>query len=268
MKKLEDNRLKLDVLQQTSEGFNKIKIATFSAVLTTYVCLGAMSSWASDLEIYKSGSDGSQNTTIQFLLDISGSMDTRSIETDFGTICSTKSGSTVFEGNNTSGKYCTASGSEITAQIKRDCTLSGATYQCYDRISRLKQGMLAVLQGDAQKGVAKLDDELYIGLSTLGAYYNNAYRDTGAVLVPARKLKDIVTGATTQRDLLVQKVNSLQGLTNTPTARSYAETIAYLMGTTTQGGGAIGSLSPNILYFPIDGTNVQVMIWPAPNIPL
>lgn len=105
------------------------------------------------------------------------------------------------------------------------------------RTERVKTAMRDLLQGNVQKGVKRIDDDKIIGLSTLGFLVNNTqsnnnYRNTGAVHVPARKLSEIV-GNKTQRQVLLDTINNLVFYTNTPTARSYAETIAYFMGTTT-----------------------------------
>lgn len=226
----------LDVKARAKEFGRQIKLSTLAGAMTLLIAQSS-TSYASDIEVYVSGANSQGSTTIMFLLDISGSMDTRSIEQDYGAICNRDwYGRVVFEGNSTSGQYCTASGTEITTQIQKDCVPSGSGYKCYDRISRLRQGMLAVLEGDSAKGVTRLSDDLVIGLSTLGAY-TNTFHDTGAIKVPARALKDTVPGTTqTQRDKLVEEVKKLKGQTNTPTSRSYAETIAYLMGQTTKGG--------------------------------
>ena len=105
------------------------------------------------------------------------------------------------------------------------------------RTERLKTAMTDLLQGNTNKGITKLDDNKIIGLSTLGYLVNNTqsnsnYRNTGAILIPARKLSEKI-GNKTQRQLLIDTIKGLVFYTNTPTARSYAETISYLMGTTT-----------------------------------
>ena len=109
------------------------------------------------------------------------------------------------------------------------------------RIARVRAAMLDLLQGNTVTGVARLEDDKVIGLSTLGYVHpnggNTAWNNTGAVLVPARKLNAMV-GAQTQRQILISTVNGLIAYTGTPTARSYAETVAYLMGRSTNGGGS------------------------------
>lgn len=65
----------------------------------------------------------------------------------------------------------------------------------------------------------------------------------GNIAVPARRLDATITVdgvSITQRKYLAQKIASLAAVTNTPTARSYAETIAYLLGETTQGRASSG----------------------------
>ncbi|WP_168405349.1 hypothetical protein [Acinetobacter indicus] len=224
----------LDVKARAKEFGHQFKLTTLAGAMTLLIAQSS-TSYASDIEVYVSGANSQGSTTIMFLLDISGSMDTRSIEQDYGAICNRdRYGGVVFEGNSTSGQYCTASGREITTQIQKECVPSGSGYKCYDRISRLRQGMLAVLEGDSAKGVTRLSDDLVIGLSTLGAY-TTTYHEAGAVKVPARALNETVSGTSkTQREILIEEVKKLRGQTNTPTTRSYAEVVAYLMGKTTQ----------------------------------
>ncbi|WP_151742475.1 PilC/PilY family type IV pilus protein [Acinetobacter seifertii] len=102
----------------------------------------------------------------------------------------------------------------------------------YDRITRVKDGVFDLLKGNTAKGITALSDDKVIGLSTLGVVYNNQYYNMGRVLVPARPLGDVVNGST-QRALLLSAVSALPAQTYTPTARSYAETASYLMGTVT-----------------------------------
>ena len=142
----------LDVKARAKEFGRQFKLSSLAGAMTLLIAQSS-TSYASDIEVYVSGANSQGSTTIMFLLDISGSMDTRSIEQDYGAICNRDwRGGVVFEGNSTSGQYCTASGGEITTQIQKDCVPSGGDYKCYDRISRLRQGMLAVLEGDSAKG--------------------------------------------------------------------------------------------------------------------
>jgi type IV pilus assembly protein PilY1 len=215
---------------------NKMKFKEFSqnllATTTTAFCTGLIISstvQASDIDIYQQAKSG--DITLMLMLDISGSMDTRSISNDYGISnnCTTDTAPGGYTRN-----YCSISASSASATVKNTktgCTLVGTSYRCYDRISRLKDGVFDLLQGNTTKGITKLDDRKIIGLSTLGVY-TSRYYDTGRVLVPARAL-GVDVGSQKQRDILLSYVKGLSASTNTPTARSYAETVSYLMGTTT-----------------------------------
>lgn len=110
------------------------------------------------------------------------------------------------------------------------------------RIDRVKTAMKDLLNGNVTNKITKIDDDKIIGLSTLGARWNSENYNAGAVLIPAKKLGYKYTSGTninkTHREVLVNAINNLGANTNTPTARSYAETIAYLMGTTTKPDGS------------------------------
>ena len=103
----------------------------------------------------------------------------------------------------------------------------------YDRISRLKEAMFDLLDGNTTKGIMPLDDDKVIGLSTLGA--SQGVGTSGMILMPARALGENVTiGGVTKkhRQLLKERIAGLQAVSVTPTTRSYGESVAYLMGTT------------------------------------
>src|SRR5690606_8123056 len=123
MKKYEMKKSDLDALEQKvqfKKGLNQFKVGTIAAAITSLVCV-SIPAFAADLEIYVPGNSSQGATTIMFLLDISGSMDTRSIEQDYGNICTKdRRGNATFEGNTTDGEYCVASGNEITNQIIKD----------------------------------------------------------------------------------------------------------------------------------------------------
>lgn len=130
--------------------------------------------------------------------------------------------------------------------------------RCYARISRLKDALWDILNGNPAKGIAPLGDNIVLGTSTLGLHLNSyngsepnrplwdpdnpdrvrsgSYaRELGAVRVPARPLGEIVNGRT-QRQILLDFIRNerLFGAhTNTPTARSFAETVSYMLGTST-----------------------------------
>ncbi|MFC3902983.1 PilC beta-propeller domain-containing protein [Acinetobacter marinus] len=221
-------------MNRVIEFFNglasKLLTSFVTALFTLVVATGVTQ--ASDIEIYQEAKSG--DITLMLMLDISGSMDTRSIRNDYGTSSNCNFTTDTAPGGY-SRSYCAVASNTTSTKVKNTktgCTLVGSTYRCYDRISRLKDGVFDLLAGNTAKGITKLDGDKIIGLSTLGVYTGNSYHNTGRVLVPARKL-NATYGGQTQRDILLSYVKDLSASTNTPTARSYAETIAYIMGQTT-----------------------------------
>lgn len=132
--------------------------------------------------------------------------------------------------------YQEAKSGQITLMFMLDISgsMGGNSYDgtSQNRIARLKTAMKDLLGGNSDKGITRISDDKVLGLSTLGARYSSNNYNTGAVLVPARRL-DVLVGTKTQRQILLDAVDNLGANTNTPTARSFAETVAYLMGTTT-----------------------------------
>ena len=130
--------------------------------------------------------------------------------------------------------YQTARSGDITLMFMLDISGSMDSYDggSTTRIERVKTAMTDLLSGNATKGITRISDEKIIGLSTLGVKTSRSYVDTGAVLIPARRL-DATVGSVTQRQVLLDAISGLTAYTWTPTARSYAETAAYLMGQTT-----------------------------------
>lgn len=110
----------------------------------------------------------------------------------------------------------------------------------YDRITRLKDGMFDLLNGNATKGIGALDDAKVIGLSTYSRPTsfdsqdrpNTADNTRGQVRIPARALGDMVDGVK-QRQILLNEIATLGARGGTPTSHAYAETAAYLFGTRT-----------------------------------
>lgn len=137
--------------------------------------------------------------------------------------------------------YQAAKSGDVTLMFMLDISTSmnekdGGTQS---RWLKVQNAMKDLLNGSAT--VTQLGDDKIIGLSTLGAPGNQV---AGAVLIPARRLDAKVMVGTvekTQRQFLVDKINSLTPSSVTPTARSYAEVIAYFMGVSTKDVG--GTLS-------------------------
>lgn len=142
--------------------------------------------------------------------------------------------------------YQDAKSGDITLMFMLDVSTSmnEKDGQTQTRWQRVQVAMRDLLSGNTAKGVERIGDDKIIGLSTLGAIsFNNkgdlnsgSSSSRGAVLVPARRLdaKVIENGVEkTQRQLLLDRVNKITMKTSTPTAKSYAEVIAYLMGVST-----------------------------------
>ncbi|SDB99734.1 hypothetical protein [Acinetobacter boissieri] len=100
----------------------------------------------------------------------------------------------------------------------------------YDRITKVKDGMFDLLQGSST--VSRLSNDKIIGLSAFSYRSDNS---TGYIVVPARPLNTSVSSNKDQRATLLAEIANLTAGGGTPTAHAYAETAAYLMGTTTFG---------------------------------
>ena len=197
---------------------------------------------ASDLQIYAVPTAGKK--TIVMMLDTSGSMgvnsSSNSIYADYE-VCSDRStvqtdtgGSGSYTYNRT---YCSVSHSTSSSsnyqRLKDLCynpnknadgsySTRTAALKCYDRISRLKDGMFAFLNSDSSTLT-----NVRLGL---GHYSVNGSGNTGKILVPAGVLGDVNS---TQRNTIKTAVINLTASGGTPTAAAYAEAAAYLMGTST-----------------------------------
>lgn len=192
----------------------------FTGVVSTSV------TQASDIDIYQEAKSG--EISLMFMLDISGSMSRYNGNTS-GYGCDLPSGVSD-RGRSQATEQPISGGPKY---VRSWCLGSNGT-KYYDRITRLKDGMMDLLYGNSAKGITRITDDKVLGLSTLGAVDSNKnYQNSGAVLVPARKLGAIV-GSKTQRQVLIDTIAGFDTWTNTPTARSYAETVAYLMGKTTE----------------------------------
>lgn len=213
--------------------FNLKKLVlSISSMMALGVASILPTSQASDIEIYKAPERG--DTTIMFMLDVSGSMTAQ--HTD--------------ENTRLAACELTIAAGAYSVELANETRVAGGpTYRrqwCqvgnnkhYDRITRLKDAMIDVLHGNPTEGITRIDDDKVIGLSTLGA--NNGVNvrtaglevyNSGSILVPARKLSEVVNGKT-QRQILIEAIVAIEASSATPTSRSFAETVAYLFGTTT-----------------------------------
>ncbi|WP_299328386.1 PilC/PilY family type IV pilus protein [uncultured Psychrobacter sp.] len=197
-----------------------------------------------DLEIYAAAKPGT--ATIFMMLDISGSMDERSIENDYGDECESK--------------YKSQSSEEITAVIRgRDAdgklnsnlveSINFTPKGCYveddddndvmrfDRLTRLQKALIEMLADEVYKGdkikannkiedkdKGTLPDDYEVGV---GAFSYDSDGDSAYVLAPTRALTP------DQRIELIKKIKELTANGGTPTAPALTEAGAYMMGTTT-----------------------------------
>ncbi|MBJ9956525.1 pilus assembly protein [Acinetobacter courvalinii] len=187
----------------------------FTGVVSTSV------TQASDIDIYQEAKSG--EITLMFMLDISGSM-SRYYNNTNGYGCDLPAGVSD-RGRN----YTTEAPISGGPSYRRQWCLGSDGTKYYDRITRLKDGMIDLLYGNSTKKIQKLSDDKVIGLSTLGEPKTLV---RGAVVVPARRLDAVYSGKT-QRQILIDAIIGFSANTVTPTARSYAEVVSYLMGTTT-----------------------------------
>lgn len=256
-----------------------------SAMMTMMVCSSV--SRASDIEIYQNAQP--TTITLMMLIDISGSMDYMS----YGGSSACDPGgkpSTPLYTYDKSNPH-----TDVPVYRRQFCGTADAPR--YDRITRVKDGMMDLLFGNESKGISALSGDKLIGLSTIGWVRDpllidlknsgkllwdgttgtspmtnsenmdklkkgasNTYKDErggtasdwenyGSIVVPARRLDETLTingVSITQRKYLAQKVAELAAVTNTPTASAYAETAAYLLGTSTKmSGGYFGFESSN-----------------------
>ena len=202
-----------------------------------------------DLEIYAPAKPGT--ATIFMMLDISGSMDSRSIQVDYSSC---------------KDSYTSQNSEKITAVIrKRDadgkindtlersisftpkgCNVSSGGYwwnpsytdMRFDRLTRLQKALIELLadevySGDEIKaskkiaGKGSLPDDYEIGV---GAFSYKSDGRTGYVLVPTSAL------TSKQRVELIEEIKDLTANGGTPTGPALAESGAYMMGTTTKTG--------------------------------
>lgn len=199
---------------------------------------------ASDLEIYSSASGGGAVITMMF--DNSGSMGARwSIEADYPGIYFDKGPGTY---NNVVGFIYNGSTESKTVKVEPDSPntasrtlnynvkyytdrLSGKRY--YDRLSRLKMAVIPIF-ADPKGYIGENYKNYKIGM---GSFFYEAAGTTasgnngGKMNIPALPM------TFDNRVKLLEAIIKLEPETNTPIAHAYAEASAYMLGTSTQGGG-------------------------------
>lgn len=117
--------------------------------------------------------------------------------------------------------------------IVKNTTHGYDEYRCYTRLSRMKEAFVEVLSQKDANGEYVLKGDRIIGLS---AYSDGGDHMQGYILSPARPLDEKLPSGITQREDLIAKFKNMQATGGTPTGTAYAETIAYLMGTSVNDG--------------------------------
>ena len=207
----------LEFNMPVKERLNQFKVSAITAAITSLVC-ASIPTYAADLEIYKVPEDSVGATTLMMMLDLSGSMGwgegyttwsnsqnkyvpytSMSIQEDYGVCSGTNTGvaSDTATTSYYTRYYCSvtatsaASNQRVTGYWNPSATdtnrkwVAGCekqannSYRCYDRLTRLKDGLRQVLEGT--ETVSKIDDKIILGLSTFAG--NN-----GRIRIPARAL--------------------------------------------------------------------------------
>lgn len=227
--------------------------ASFFWAFTGTMLIASSVVQASDMQIYAVPTAGKK--TIVMMLDTSGSMGAGSsyMNKDYPSIGSANSSDTGGSGTYTySRNYRAVSySSSRTSDYQKykdicynpnkraDGTESGtASLKCYDRLSRLKDGMFTFLDSDNRI--------LTIVRVGLGHYSVDGDGNAGKILVPTDTLGEV---GSAQRNALKTAVKNLTATGGTPTAAAYAEAAAYLMGTKTLSSSTV-SIPMYIRYYP------------------
>ncbi len=207
---------------------------------------------ASDLDIYQKPANGQK--TLIMMLDTSGSMGADgskgggdSIWNDYAVNC-TPSTATSTTTPTYSRKYCSvATNSSLYSGLVGKCEgASGSALKCYDRITRLKDGMFAVLDNSSDTTL----NAIFMGV---GNFSSNGDGSSGQILVPAAALG---APGSTQRVNLKTAIAGLTASNGTPSAHAYAEAAAYLMGTKTSGFGTPYTIQKQMWYKAVPGSSM------------
>ena len=259
-------KMKLDLFQCFQAKFLPLCISAIS----TGLVLSSVAQ-ASDIDIYQEAKSG--DITLMMLFDISGSMGAPQLIGD-------KDACDIPNGAKVSSNSSELSTNGSPTYTRYYCVVNGQKY--YDRITRLKDAMFDLLNGNSAKGISAISDDKIIGLS---AYSFNGTGGNGFVLVPARRLSDNVTinGITKKhRAILLDAVaNKLYARGGTPTGNAYAEVASYLMGTKTFNDSELNSFTSGYgapVYFSYTSGNTTYYTqcnswsstgactsWPGPN---
>lgn len=171
----------------------RLKLLATSIAAVGTVMVAASVTQASDIDIYQEAQSGT--ITLMFMLDTSSSMDSSASSGSYAA-CELKSNdvsSITSESASIrpySRQYCSVTNAKATTWVKANCSLVSGSYRCYDRITRLKDGMYDLLNGSST--VTKLANDLIIGLSDYSGN-RTGQSESGRVMVPAKRLDASVT---------------------------------------------------------------------------
>lgn len=213
---------------------------SFAWAFTGTMLVASSIAQASDMQIYANPTAGKK--TIVMMLDTSGSMNFIKSDYDVCTDSATFNGETtsprddnkVYIADSTSSspyqkRFCYVKKSrarDVPSAVSDENTgcekVNDTTYKCYDRLTRLKDGMFAFLNSNAP--------ELPNVRVGLGNYSAGGDGKSGQILVAAKELGPVNS---THRNALKNAIKDLTARSGTPTAHAYAEAASYLMGTKT-----------------------------------
>ncbi|MFM6904661.1 MAG: pilus assembly protein PilY [Acinetobacter tjernbergiae] len=210
---------------------------SFAWAFTGTMLVASSVAQATDMQIYAVPTAGKK--TIVMMLDTSGSMGYSlsagySLYDDYGLSSSTCTVASATSSTTPSYTryYCSVAASTTNTKVKdasSGCEVqSGGGYRCYDRLTRLKDGMFAFL--DSNNPTL---ENVRVGLGHFSGYNSGTTSGDGSSgeMLVAAKVLGIV--GSTQRTALKSAVAGLVASNGTPSAHAFAEAAAYLMGTST-----------------------------------
>lgn len=204
---------------------------------------------ATDLQIYAAPTAGKK--TIVMMLDTSASMNYTSADYGVCTNSTSDSGTVItsFNASQSDNNYYKISSGTTPSYNRRYCyvkktriaeipaavlnidtgceKVNDTTYRCYDRITRLKDGLFTLL--DSNEPTLKAV-RIGVGHYSTATRLNDSESIKGRILYPAAELGEVDSS---QRVGLKTAIARLVAQGYTPTAAGYAEAAAYLMGTKT-----------------------------------
>lgn len=189
----------------------KMTLITLSVAMSLLVITSVAQ--ATDLQIYAKPEAGKK--TIVLMLDTSGSM----AEYDNDACISGYD----WYGNPIYYREGVESATTSVPYSRNYCENSRGVRSAYSRLTRLKDGMFALLNNNT-------DPNLPSAAIGLGHFSVNSGK-AGKILVPAAVLGNV---GSTQREALKTAIKNLTANNGTPSAHAYAEAAAYMLGTTTR----------------------------------